>query len=173
MTTLLHQIQCYNLAQLLTRVKPDTHPILWSSHVVLPTRTSWKIEGTSKGCTVEEQGFNEPSSTDINPSPPQDRTSASYPVPGLSYPKSFEDKQAWRALRQGNLDDRVSNLAALRYVYVNSTKHAIHLLVVSNLSRSSMLQQVLPVIMYAIQDNYKLRVVFNTTVEYKKRQDEK
>ena len=72
-----------------------------------------EVEGTNEGCTVDE-GFNEPSSADINPSPPRDTTSAAYPVPGLSYPKSFEDRQGWRALRQGNLDDRVSNLASLR-----------------------------------------------------------
>jgi hypothetical protein len=90
-------------------------------------------------------------------------------IPGFSYPKPFDDPMTWDLLRTRSFNYRINNIIWVRYLDLLIDQ----LLIVSDFNYRKIQKDVLPLILYVIQNDTHIKVIFNTYEEYRKRGEEK
>jgi hypothetical protein len=79
----------------------------------------------------------------------------------------------WDLLRKISFNYRLNNIKWVRYLDVVNNSKSIHLLIVSDFNNHKIKKDILPLILYVIQNETHIKVIFNTYEEYRKRGEEK
>jgi hypothetical protein len=90
-------------------------------------------------------------------------------IPGFSY----NDPMTWDLLRTKSFNYRLNNIKWVRYLDVITNSKSLNLLIVSDFKYDKIKINILPIILYVIQNETHFRVFFNTYEEYRKRGEEK